>query len=320
MNRANLLGATARVAGTGGDPALGRVVLRDGQQVAFTVLKSLGPGEYLIAVGQQRLSASTGVNLAEGGRHLAQVAVRNGEVLLLIKPSADGLLSRLLPDPQLFLQPLRALFARWPAGSPLPPGFAANCLTPEGVKEALANCGMFYEARIKEALRKGQPFDFLRDFKGFLLQQVSGKGEAGARSFPALLLKNLEFQQLASAQDRLDGPAFFWLPFLDETLVEGFARRVPGADPGGPGLLLVWRVPFVEKEEVLVTLLWSTRRLEIHFTTGSRLGDLLRGEISGLEERLRAGGFTRLTLQVSERPPAHLQESMKGAHFTEVYG
>jgi hypothetical protein len=293
-------------------------VLQDGDAVDFRVLESMPGNRYRILVRGEHLSVHSRVPLEEGGRYLAEVKVRQGVIQFLSRPVAANAVEALLAQRQTLMTPLAPLLRTLFSSASLPPGFATDCRTGEAVRAAFLNCGLFYEARVREALRKRAPRTLGEDLKCFLLGQTGKHPVASVRETISAALKQLEVQQLLSLQGGPEGPFAFWLPFGEETIIEGFLKRFQR--PRGTEFLVTFRVPFVPSEELLVTLVWNARRLEVHFFTGPVAYTTLRKVAHRLEERLADLGLPRSSVQVSRGVPKRLRSDLEGVRFVESYG
>ena len=200
----------------------------------------------------------------------------------------------------------------------MPAGFTTDCLTGDAVRAALLNCGLFYEARVREALQKRGPHSLGEDLKSSLLTQIGKHPIASVRDTISAALKQLEVQQLLTLQGGPEGPVPFWLPFDEETVIEGFLKRKQR--PRGAEFLLTLRVPFLPAEELIVTLAWGPGRLEVHFSAGPKAYPALRKSVHRLKERLADVGHSGGTVGVSRGLPQRLRSELKGVRFVESYG
>lgn len=299
-----------------GVPSWARL-LTDGDTVSFRVLEALGEDRYLIALRQQRLEVASRIPLEAGARYLAEAAVRQNTLVLVTKPLPADPLARLLVRGSIRQEPLAALLrtlAPRLAGSS---GLFQDPSTPAAVQRALSNCGLFYEAKLKEMIRTGKAFGFRDDLKGFLLALADRLPGVPPRSLSAKLLQNLEGRQFRALEGGPQGPVSFWMPFGDDRIVEGFVQRQQ--ERRGESFFLAVRVPFDDSEEVLVTVLWAADRAEIHFCAGSRIHDLLTQEIEEFREALLARGIRTAAVTVSRTLPGDLKERMGQARFLETY-
>jgi hypothetical protein len=293
-------------------------VLQDGGTVAFRVLESMPGDRYRILVQGEAVAVHSRVPLEEGGRYLAEVKIRQGMIQFLSRPIPENAIEALLAQRQTLKTPLASLLRTLLSNGSLPPGFATDCRTGEAVRAALLNCGLFYEARVREALQKKGPPSLGEDLKCFLLSQTGKHPVPSVRETISAALKQLEVQQLLSLQGGPEGPLPFWLPFGEETVIEGFFRRFQR--PWGTEFLLTFRVPFLPSEELLVTLVWSSRRLEINFSAGAMAYSVLRKAAHSLEKQLADMGLPRGTVRVSRGVPKSLQRKLEGVRFVESYG
>jgi len=293
-------------------------VLRDGETVVFRVLESMPGNRYRILVRGDPVSVQSLVPLEEGARYLAEVKVQQGVIQLLSRPIPANAIDALLAQRQALNTPLASLLRTLFSNTSLPPGFATDCRTGEAVQAAFLNCGLFYEARVRNALRKRLPRSVVEDLKGFLLSQTGKHPVASVRETIGAALKQLELQQLLSLQGGPEGPFPFWLPFGEETVIEGFLKRFQR--PRGTEFLVTFRVPFVPSEELLVTLAWNSRRLEVHFSTGPMAYTMLRKAVHRLEERLADQGLPGVSVRVSRGVPKGLRSKLEGVRFVESYG
>jgi hypothetical protein len=292
--------------------------LKDGEKVAFRVLETLSRDRYEILVRQQCVSAQSRIPLEVGGRYLAEISIRQGVVHFLSSPVPLHAIESLLAQRQSLLIPLSSLFRNLLESPFLPHTFLADCRTAEEVRAALLNCGLLYEARVREALRTGETFSFVEDLKGFLLAQESKHPMASVREAIATALKQIEVHQLLCFQAGPEGPLPFWLPFPGRTIIEGFVKRF--RKPQGNEFLLVLRVPLVPGEDVLVTLAWRSGRAEVHFTAGPSTFAALRKGARRLEGQLAALGIPRVTVRVSRQFPKKFRRNLGGIRFVESYG
>jgi len=293
-------------------------VLRDGETVDFRVLESMPGNRYRILVRGDPMSVQSLLPLEEGARYLAEVKVQQGVIQLLSRPIPANAIDALLAQRQALNTPLASLLRTLFSNASLPPGFATDCRTGEAVRAAFLNCGLFYEARVRNALRKRLPRSLGEDLKGFLLSQTGKHPLASVRETIGAALKQLELQQLLSLQGGPEGPFPFWLPFGEETVIEGFLKRFQ--EPRGTEFLVTFRVPFVPSEELLVTLAWNSRRLEVHFSTGPMAYTMLRKAVHRLEERLADQGLPGCSVRVSRGVPKGLRSKLEGVRFVESYG
>ena len=293
-------------------------VLQDGEAVDFRVLESMPGNRYRILVRGEPLSVHSRVPLEEGVRYLAEVKIGQGMIQLLSRPIPANAIEALLAQRQTLKTPLASLLRTLFSNGSLPPGFATDCRTGEAVRAALLNCGLFYEARVREALQKKVPRSLGEDLKCFLLSQTGKHPVASVRETISAALKQLEVQQLLSLQGGPEGPFPFWLPFGEETVIEGFLKRFQR--PRGTEFLVTFRVPFLPAEELLVTLVWSSRRLEVHFSAGPMAYSALRTAAHSLEEQLADMGLPRGTVRVSRGVPKRLRNELEGVRFVESYG
>ena len=155
-------------------------VFRDGETVSFRVLDSLPGNRYRILLRGEPLSVQSLVPLEEGARYLAEVKIQQGVVQLLSRPIPANAVEALLAQRQALHTPLASLLRTLFSNACLPPGFATDCRTGEAVRAAFLNCGLFYEARVREALRKRAPLSLGEDLKCFLLGQAERLNEASA--------------------------------------------------------------------------------------------------------------------------------------------
>jgi hypothetical protein len=293
-------------------------VFQDGETVSFRVLDSLPGNQYRILLRGEPLSVQSLVPLEEGGRYLAEVKIQQGVVQLLSRPIPANAVEALLAQRQALNTPLASLLRTLFSNACLPPGFATDCRTGEAVRAAFLNCGLFYEARVREALRKRAPLSLGEDLKCFLLGQAGKHPVASVRQTISAALKQLEVQQLQNLQGGPDGPVAFWLPFGEETVIEGFLKRFQR--PQDTEFVVTFRVPFVPSEELLVTLACNSRRLEVHFSTGLMAYTMLRKAAHRLEERLTDLGLPGVSVRVSRGVPKGLRSKLEGVRFVESYG
>ncbi len=293
-------------------------LLQDGESVAFRVLDRLPGNRYRILVRGEALSVQSRVPLEEGGRYLAEVKIRQGVIQLLSRPIPANGIEALLAQRQTLQTPLSSLLRTLFSNASLPPGFVTGCRTAEAVRGAFLNCGLFYEARVREALRKRAPRSLGEDLKCFLLSQTGKHSVASVRETISAALKQLEVQQLLSLQGGPEGPFPFWLPFGKETVIEGFMKRF--RRPRGTEFLVTFRVPFLPAEELLVTLAWSPTQLEVHLTPGPMAYTALRKAVHRLEEQLADIGLPGTTVRVSRGVPKRLRNELEGVRFVESYG
>jgi hypothetical protein len=293
-------------------------VLQEGETVDFRVLESLPENRYRIRVRQQVLTVHSQVPLEEGGRYLAEVKIRQGVIEFLSRPIPENTIEALLAQRQTLNTPLASLLRTLFSNASLPAGFTTDCRSGEAVRAALLNCGLFYEARVREVLQKRGPRSLGDDLKHFLLSQTGKHPVASIRETISTALKQLEVQQLLSLRGGPEGPFPFWLPFGEETVIEGFLKRFQR--PRGTEFLVTFRVPFLPPEEVLVTLGWSPSRLEIHFSAGPMAYTALRKAVPGLRQRLTDIGLPGGTVGVSRGVPKRLRSKLEGVRFVESYG
>jgi hypothetical protein len=293
-------------------------VLKNGDRVAFRVLEALPGNRYRIQVRQHQMGVHSRIPLEEQGRYLAEVRIRQGVVHFLSKPLPANAMEALLSQRQVLQTPLSSLLRILSVTTPLPQGFSTDCRTAEAVRTAFLNCGMFYEARVREALRKRGICPLFGDLKSFLLQEASKEQTLSVRETIASALKQLELQQFLALQSGPEGPFSFWLPFGDRMIIEGFVKRF--RNPKGTEFLLTLRVPFLPSEELLVTVAWKSARVEVDFATGPSAYPALRRAAHSLEERLVDLGICQVTVRVSRGVPKHLRRELEGIRFVESYG
>lgn len=291
--------------------------LKNGDRVAFRVLEEVSPHRYRIMVRQEPLLVHSRIPLEEGGRYFAEVSLRQGVVHFLSQPIPVNAVESLLALREILQTPLSSLLRNLLALTPLPEALLKECHTAETVREALANCGLFYEARVREALRKGEAFAFAEDLKGFLLGQGNKQMMTSVREAIATALKQMEVHQLLSLQAGPEGPFAFWLPFGGRAIAEGFVKRF--RRPRGTEFFLTLRLPFLPAEELLVTLRWKSHRGEIHFAAGPSAYPLLRKTVHRLEERLGALGYDTTKVRVSRGLPKAIRAELEGIRFVESY-
>lgn len=293
-------------------------VLQDGETVSFRVLDSLPGNRYRILVQNQPLSIHSRLPLEEGGRYLAEVKIQQGVIQLLSRPIPTNSIETLLAQRPGLETPLASLLRTLFSNASLPPGFTTDCRTGEAVRAAFLNCGLFYEARVREALRKRAHRSLGEDLKYFLLNQTGKHPVALVRETISAALKQLEVQQLLSLQAGPEGPFAFWLPFGEDTVIEGFLKRFQR--PRGTEYLVTFRVPFVPSEELLVILAWNSRRLEVHFSTGPVGYASLQKAAHRLEERFADMGLSGVSVRVSRGVPKRFRNELEGIRFVESYG
>ncbi len=301
----------------GPDPAVSRV-LKDGNKVVFRVLEALPENRYRILVREQPVSVQSRIPLEEGARYLAEIQIRGGAVRLLSSPIPVNLLPTTPAHGRLVKTPIASLLRLLAADTPLPAGFLTDCRTAAAVREAFLNCGLFYEARVREALRKGSVRPPADDLKGFLLRRAGGHPAASLHDTITAALKQIESRQFFCLQGGVDGLFPFWLPFGSETIIEGFVKRL--RRQRGDGLLLTLRVPFLPAEELLLTVAWRLRRVDIRFSTGPAAYQALRNAAYRLEEQLHHIGLHGATVRVSRGIPKKLRNELEGIRFVESYG
>jgi len=292
--------------------------LKDGDTIAFRVLGNVSPGRYQILVRQHHMSVYSKIPLEEGGRYLAEVSIRQGVVHFLSRPIPANAIEILLAQRAILQTPIATLLRNLLASTPIPESILADCRTAEAVRTAFLNSGLFYEARVREALRKGEVFSFAKDLKGFLLGQAMKQPMASVRQAIATALRQLEVHQLLALQAGPEGPFSFWLPFGEATVIEGFVKRF--RRQRNTEFLLTLRVPFLPGEELFITLEWKPRRVEVHFAAGPSAFPVLRKAAHTLEERLAEMGNLRITVRVSRGIPKRLRAELKGVRFVESYG
>jgi hypothetical protein len=293
-------------------------LLKDGDRVAFRVLENVSPSRYRILVRQQQVTVHSRIPLEAGGRYLAEVSIRQGVIHFLSRPIPANAIESLLAQRQILQTPLASLLRNLLASTPIPQSLLADCRTAEAVRGAFMNCGLFYEARVRQALRKGEAFSFVEDLKGFLLDQASKQPMASVRQAIATALKQMEVHQLLALQAGPEGPFSFWLPFGESMIIEGFVKRF--RRDRDAQLLLTLRVPFLPGEELLVTLEWTSTRVDINFATGPSAYSVLRKAAHRLEDRLAELGIPRTTVRVSRGIPKRLKAELEGVRFVESYG
>ncbi len=293
-------------------------LFRHGDRVAFRVLESLPGNRYLIQVRQESFSVESRFPLEEGGRYLAEVRIQRGLIQFLSRPIPANAVESLLAQRQTLKTPLFSLLRTLLSTGSLPPGFVTDCRTAEAVRGALLNCGLFYEARVREVLGKRAPLSVSEDLKGFLLRESENHPVPSIRETIRAALKQVEVKQLLSLQGGPEGPIPFWLPFGEDTVVEGALKRFRGARHGE--VMVVFRVPFLEVEELLVTVTWSPRRVDVHFCAGPVAFSVLRKGAHKLEERLAEGGVAGSKVRVSRGVPEGLRAELEGVRFVESYG
>jgi hypothetical protein len=292
--------------------------LENGQTVHFRVLESKPGNRYRILVQKQTLSVQSRVPLEEGGRYLAEVKIRQGAVQLLSRPIPANAIEALLAQKQSLKTPLASLLRALVADASLPAGFATDCRTAGALRTALLNCGLFYEARVREALGKRIAPSLGKDLKLYLLSQAGKHPVSTVRDTIGAALKQLEIQQLLTLQEGPEGAVPFWLPFGEDEVVEGFMKRLER--PRGTEFLVTFRVPFLPAEDLLVTLGWTSGRLEVTFSAGPLAFGALRDAVHMLEDRLTELGIPRGTVRVSRGLPKKLQKKLEGIRFVESYG
>jgi hypothetical protein len=293
-------------------------LLKDGDRVAFRVLENVSPGQYRILVRQQNVSVHSKIPLQEGARYLAEVSIRQGVIHFLSRPIPANAIESLLAQRQILQTPLASLLRNLLASTPIPQSLLADCRTAEAVRGAFLNCGLFYEARVRQALRKGEAFSFVEDLKGFLLDQAGKQPMASVRQAITTALKQMEVHQLLALQAGPEGPFSFWLPFGERAIIEGFVKRFQRDRDAE--FLLTLRVPFLRGEELLVTLEWTATGGKINFATGPLAYPVLRKAAHRLEDRLAELGIPRTTVRVSRGIPKRLKTELEGIRFVESYG
>jgi hypothetical protein len=199
-----------------------------------------------------------------------------------------------------------------------PGGVLTGHPTAEAVRTAFLNCGMFYEARLKESLERGKRFPFLEDLKGILLARLGQQGSSGTKEGLTALLQQLETHQQLYLQSGQNGPLGFWLPFGEQAWIEGFVKRYRNAS--GDAFLLTLNLPLLDSERLLVTIQWRPRAVEIDFVPGPAARPLLRRALPTLEEHLGRIGYERVKIRLSRRLPRNLGEELRGVRFVESYG
>jgi|GEM_PF-1471930 len=292
---------------------------RDGATVGFRVTESMPGDRYRILIGREPFTVQSRVSLEEGVGYLAEVKIRQGVIQLLSRPVPANAVDALLAQRQTLKTPLASLLRTLFSSGSLPAGFATDCRTGEAVRAALLNCGLFYEARVREALQKGRgPGSLGEDLKCFLLSQTGKQPVASVRETISAALKQLEVQQLLNLQAGPESPFAFWLPFGDETVIEGFLKRFQR--PRGTEFLMTFRVPFFPAEDLLVTLVWNPSHLEVTFSAGPMAYDAIRKAAHTLEGRLMDIGFPGGAVRVSRGIPKTLRRKLEGVRFVESYG
>ena len=289
-----------------------------GDRIALRVLNSLDANQYLVEVKQRQIQVTSRIPLEIGKSYIAEVSSNQGQIQLLLKPLVKGLIDSLFSQKQslsgTFTSVLQKLNTALPPGQTL---FSA-CQSAEAVRSAMLNCGMFYEARLLEAFRKGKKPNFPEDFKHFLLKQLSEGKSQKLQDSANSLLKNIDLRQLIDLQSGGQGPVFFWLPFFQNTFIEGFLRRSQEARESK--FVVTLRLPFIESEELIVTILWQPNQLEICFTAGPLAEPHLTEAAPLLKERLQEIGPAKTIVRVSKNIPSHIKEELKGIRFIESYG
>ncbi len=292
--------------------------LRDGDKLAFRVLESRPGDRYLIQVRQKPMSVHSRFPLTEGGRYLAEVKIQGGLIQFLSKPIPSNAVEALLAQRQTLKTPLFSLLRTLMSTHSLPPGFLTDCQSGEAVRGALQNCGLFYEARVREALRKKAPHSLAEDVKGFLLRQAEKHPAASVRETMRAALRQVEVKQLLSLQGGPEGPFPFWLPFGEGTIIEGALKRFRRS--GDTEFLVMIRVPFLPTEELLVTVTWNPNKVEVHLCTGPIAFEALRKGAQRLEGQLADLGMAGASVRVSRSVPEHVRAELEGIRFVESYG
>jgi hypothetical protein len=293
-------------------------VLKDGDKVAFRVLESLPGNRYLVQVRHKPMSVQSRFPLEEGGRYLAEVKIHRGLIQFLSRPIPENAVDALLAQRQTLKTPLSSLLRTLMSQDCLPSGFLTDGRSAEGIRASLLNCGLFYEARVREALRKRGPHALGEDVKGFLLRQAEKHPVASIRDTIRAALKQVEVKQLLCLQGGPEGPLPFWLPFAEDTVIEGSLKRFRRSR--NTEYLVMIRVPFLPAEELLVAVKWNPKKVEVHFSAGPLAFKALRSGVPRLEQQLSDMGFHTASVRVSRGLPKRLREAMEGIRFVESYG
>jgi len=301
-----------------GKTSLTSNIFRQGNRIAFRVLNALPSNQYLIEVNQQQFQVNSRLPLQVGNSYVAEVAFNQGQIQLQCKSLVNSLIEGLLSQKHILSGTFSSFLEKLNTVLPSQPSFFSGCQTAEAVRSALLNCGMFYEARLLEAFRKGKPSFFSQDFKHFLLKQLSDPKSLRIQDPINALLKNLEVRQLTGLDSGLNGPVFFWLPFMGSTFIEGFIQR--RLESQEPRFVVTLRLPFIEQEELIVTLLWQPSRLEIYFAAGPLTEPILIKATAQLKERFKKLGINGTVIKVSRHLPLHVKKELKGIRFVESYG
>jgi hypothetical protein len=293
-------------------------LFREGEKIAFRVLDALPLERYRIAARHQVFVVTSRIPLAVGHRYVAEVAIREGRVLLLYQTTARGLADLLsgcrvqtqnsLPS---ILQGLSSLGA-------LPPSLTLQGQSAETVRMAVLHAGLFYEAKLREWLEKRESWQPLHDLKGYLLARLREAGPSSLREAVAAALRQIEAKQLAILQGGAEAAVPFCLPFGEQRFIEGFVKRT--LPISGSDLVVALRVSFPGSGELLVVISWRPREADIFFSSGEPAHGLLLRAAPGLEERLGEIGLTRVRVRVSKRLPRQARQLLKGSGFFDAYG
>ncbi len=293
-------------------------LFKQGQKVSFQVVNALPTDRYVILLNQQQQQIHSRLPLEVGNSYTAEVSTKNGVISLICRPFTKGLIKSLLAQRPSLQGPFSSVLQKLSVAFPGMPKIFSECRTADAVRSALFNCGMFYEAKMHESFRKGKSLSFPNDFKYFLLKQMSQQGPSKLKEMAENALKSLEVRQLLDLQAGLDGPGFFWLPFMEGTFIEGFLKRFNEASESQ--YILTLRLPLVESEELIITVLWKPGRLEIHFAAGPLTDPVLRKAVPSLKERFQTLGFAKTIIKIARNVPGHLEKELQGIRFFESYG
>ncbi len=296
----------------------GKGVFQEGEKISFRVLDALPQDRYRISAKHRHFFITSRIPLAVGQRYAAEVALHGGRILLLYQTTRQGLLELISSYRGDMQRPVASLLRTLALPGPLPSNLRTTGFTPEAVRSAVLQSGLFYEARLREWLQGKEPFEPLQDLKGYLLSLLREAGPLSLRETLLAALKQLEGQQLFTLQAGMEGAVPFCLPFGDRKFIEGFVKR--NVLSSGSGLIVALRVPFLASEELLVVVSWKPREAEICFSPGDAAHSLLREAAHRLEEQLASLGLARIRVRVSKRLPLHLRQGLRGSGFLDSYG
>lgn len=292
-------------------------LFRQGERVSFRVLDALPLDRYRIALRHHRFVVTSRIPLTVGQRYAAQVAVREGRILLVYQTTGRGLMELLWSHGGQPRRSLASIFQSLSSLGLLPSNLTAGGHTAEAVRVAILHGGLFYEAKLRDWMQKGEALQPLQDLKGFLLAQLR-EGGSSLRDVVEAALRQLEGRQIATLQAGTEAALPLCLPFGEQMFIEGFLKRAPPSS--GSGLVVALRVPFPDGEEVLVVISWSPGEVDVSLSAGERAQSLFRSALPGLEEQLGGLGLNRVHVRLAGRLPRQLRQLLKGSGFLDAYG